>query len=181
MTSQTTEQVSKSALQDNIESKGKNAYYFAHAHKATGPKWDGKAEPRLLSSTTSALSTESAKKSGTFDYNKSNITSYAFLDEPAKVKLYIELRDVGTQCSDDDIDLQWSERSFSLTINNYKAPDATEEAPTPCLCFTRLSGRISKANFKKKDNKIILTLWKVEEDVTWHTINDKGSPDHEVV
>ena len=23
----------KSALQDNIEKKGKNAYYFAHAHK----------------------------------------------------------------------------------------------------------------------------------------------------
>jgi len=27
-----------SALGDNIARKGKNAYYYAHAHKATGPK-----------------------------------------------------------------------------------------------------------------------------------------------
>jgi HSP20 family molecular chaperone IbpA len=38
----------KSALKDNIESKGKNAYYFAHAKTAKGPQWDKKAEPRLL-------------------------------------------------------------------------------------------------------------------------------------
>lgn len=38
----------KSALKDNIESKGKNAYYFAHAKTAKGPTWDKKAEPRLL-------------------------------------------------------------------------------------------------------------------------------------
>ena len=33
-----TEELSKSALADNITKKGKNAYYYAHAHKATGPK-----------------------------------------------------------------------------------------------------------------------------------------------
>lgn len=27
-----------SALRDNISKKGKNAYYYAHAHKATGPE-----------------------------------------------------------------------------------------------------------------------------------------------
>ena len=31
-----------SALRDNIASKGKNAYYYAHSHKADGPAWDGK-------------------------------------------------------------------------------------------------------------------------------------------
>ena len=40
-----------SALRDNIARKGKNAYYFAHAHKANGPEWDGKVEPKLLSKT----------------------------------------------------------------------------------------------------------------------------------
>ena len=32
------EELSKSALADNISKKGKNAYYYAHAHKADGPK-----------------------------------------------------------------------------------------------------------------------------------------------
>ena len=29
---------SSSALRDNISRKGKNAYYYAHAHRATGPE-----------------------------------------------------------------------------------------------------------------------------------------------
>jgi hypothetical protein len=31
-------QLTQSALRDNISKKGKNAYYYAHAHKATGPE-----------------------------------------------------------------------------------------------------------------------------------------------
>jgi len=33
---------STNALEANIGTKGKNAYYYAHSHKASGPKWDGK-------------------------------------------------------------------------------------------------------------------------------------------
>lgn len=32
------EELKSSALRDNISKKGKNAYYYAHAHKADGPK-----------------------------------------------------------------------------------------------------------------------------------------------
>ena len=32
------EELSKSALADNISKKGKNAYYYAHAHRANGPE-----------------------------------------------------------------------------------------------------------------------------------------------
>ena len=35
------EELSKSALEDNLNRKGKNAYYYAHSHKATGPKVGG--------------------------------------------------------------------------------------------------------------------------------------------
>lgn len=40
-----------SALDENIEKKGKNSYYYAHSLKANGPAWDGREEPRLLSVT----------------------------------------------------------------------------------------------------------------------------------
>jgi hypothetical protein len=29
----------------------KYSYYYAHGHNANGPEWDGREEPRLLSST----------------------------------------------------------------------------------------------------------------------------------
>lgn len=173
MTSQElSEEPTVSALADNIERKGKNAYYFAHAHKANGPKWDGKAEPRLLSK--EALQ-ESYRQSvnSSFDYTKSNITTYAFLDQPTKVKLYVELEGVGEKCTDEDVRLDYTERSLSLIVLNYK------EQPQS-LCFAKLTGGITKAVAKKKDNRIIVTLTKAEE-MKWETINCKGEPDHEVV
>jgi hypothetical protein len=172
-----------SALADNIARKGKNAYYFAHAHGANGPKWDGKAEPRLLAKESSTGSSSSSRqqdalrhggKNASFDYAKSNITSYAFLDEPLKVKLYIEMEGVGTKCSDDDVRLDYTERSLSLVVTNHKV----EGLQT--LAFSKLAGGISKAVAKKKENRIIVTLTKTEEG-EWHTIHDKGEPDHEVV
>lgn len=91
----------QSALEANIESKGKNAYYFAHAHKANGPKWDGKAEPKLLSMEKFSVDESKQRKSqSSFDYHKSNITSYAFADGINSVKLYINMEGVGEKvCS----------------------------------------------------------------------------------
>ena len=172
MTSQDVVECSQSALADNIARKGKNAYYFAHAHKANGPQWDGKAEPRLLQKEALQNSFRQSANSS-FDYTKSNITTYAFLDEPKKVKLYVELEGVGEKCSDDDIRLDFTERSLSLVVLNYK------DQPQ-CLSFAKLAGGISMAVAKKKENRIILVLTKTEEN-PWHTINDKGDPDHEVV
>jgi hypothetical protein len=175
-----------SALQDNIARKGKNAYYFAHAHKANGPTWDGKAEPRLLQKhssnyddnnnnpTTTTSYGDLLKKAPSFLYHKSNITSYAFLNEEKVVKLYITMEEVGEQCTTDDICLDWDEQSFCLMVRNFKEEDH-------CLSFGKLSGKIVDATFKLKPNKIILTLTKEKEGVEWYTIADKGSPDHEFV
>ena len=182
-----------SALQDNIERKGKNAYYFAHAHKATGPKWDGKPEPKLLSK--QASSSLSTTMSASFDFRQSNITTYAFLNNEKNVKLYVEMEGVGTQCTDEDVTLEWTPTSLGLVIQNYCKPstasadddeDTAEATPstaaTPqCLKFAKLSGIIRKASYKLKDDRIILTLTKETPGEEWHTINDKGAPDHEVV
>jgi hypothetical protein len=170
-----------SALQDNIARKGKNAYYFAHAHKANGPKWDGKAEPRLLKRHSSSCDDYNDKsgadkmnKAPSFLYHKSNITSYAFLNEEKCVKLYIPMEEVGEKCTPDDISLEWEEQSFSLVVRNFMDDDH-------CLSFGKLSGKIVDASFKLKANKIILTLTKEKEGVEWYTIGDKGTPDHELV
>lgn len=80
---------------------------------------------------------------------------------------------IGEKCTDDDISLEYTENSFCLTVNNYK--------PEPqCLSFARLSANIKGASFKRKENRIVLTLTKAKEK-EWYTINDKGTPDHEVV
>jgi hypothetical protein len=84
------------------------------------------------------------------------------------------MEDVGEKCTEDDVTLDWNESSFSLVVKNYKEEDQ-------CLSFGKLSGKISDAKFKLKPNKIILTLNKEKEGVEWHTINDKGAPDHELV
>lgn len=162
-----------SALQDNIARKGKNSYYFAHAHKATGPQWDGKAEPRLLKKESSLDGASLIRKAPSFLYHKSNITSYAFVNEEKVVKLYISLEKVGDMCTKNDVSLDWNEESLSLVVKNYRDEDQ-------CLSFGKLSGRISDASFRLKANKIILTLKKEKEGVEWHTINDKGARDHEL-
>lgn len=170
MTEKEQEDLSKSALQDNIERKGKNAYYYAHGHKANGPKWDGKQEPKLLAKQES----QHEFKKPAFDYSKSNIRKYAFLDDGKVVKLYIDLEGVGDKCSDEDILLDFTETSMSLVVNNYKEEEAM------ILSFGKLTASIDNATCKKKKDKLIVTLTKTNEG-EWHTINDKGAPDHEMV
>jgi hypothetical protein len=169
------EEKRKSALADNISRKGSNAYYFAHANTANGPKWDGKAEPKLLHKlSTDSLGGSSMIKAPSFLYHKSNITSYAFLNEDKVVKLYINMEEVGEKCTDEDITLDWDESSLSLMVRNFKDDDQ-------CLSFGKLTGKITNAKYKLKKDKVILTLTKAQEGVDWHTVNDKGTPDHEVV
>lgn len=211
----------KSALQDNIERKGKNAYYFAHSHKANGPAWDGKVEPKLLSRMSISSLTENdnidptiskpVETKSSFDYSKSNITTYAFLDDGAKIKLYIDLENVGEQCTDTDVTLDYTNRALSFTLQNYKnskvvlgnvsptadaddkdegndldqssSPTTATNSPPQVLRFGRLCEDICNATYRIKKDKVILTLTKVDPTKTWATINDQGicTDHHEVV
>jgi hypothetical protein len=146
------------------------AVILTHFSRANGPKWDGKKEPKLLSRQSSS---NIEFKKNAFDYSKSNIHKYAFLDEEKSVKLYIDLEGVGDKCEDEDIVLDYTSTSLCLVVNNYK------EEPL-CLSFGKLTALIDEAVCKKKKDRLILTLTKTEEGV-WHTINDKGPADNEVV
>jgi len=143
---QTLVEENKSALEDNIERKGKNAYYFAHAHKATGPKWDGKEEPRLLATNTEGVTLKPS--STAFDLTKSTITSYAFCDEESKVKVYITYKE---ELEDDScVVLNFSETSFHMQVK------------ADCLCFQKLHGEINGAKVRVKGSRITLILLKKE-------------------
>merc|ERR1712107_130046 len=175
---------------------------------------DGKIEPRALSKedlvALAAQDNNNGKKSSSspaavsappgpapvlsnnsFVYHKSNITSYAFLNEKKVVKLYITLKGIGDQCTDNDITLKHDETSLSLCIKNYKGddndnPDDPAAAPAPScedrtLSFGKLYGKITHAEYKLKPNKIIVTLTKSKEGVEWRTINDKGKSDVEEI
>ena len=163
------DQDNKSALQHNIESKGANAYYFAHAFKANGPVWDGLPEPRLLSKTESSMSLDTDKGGAdfhhtirgvrsSFDYSKSTITKYGFLDEGAKVKIYVDLPGVGMSHTDEQVQLDYTESSLSLRILN------VDSSNDDCLSFGKLFGLIDKATVKLKTDRIIITLFKKKRD-----------------
>lgn len=120
--------------------------------------------------------------------SKSNITNYAFLNEETKVKIYIDLPGVGNCCQDaEDIHLDYTDTSLCLRVKNYAPPspvadDATEDddmvvsddadheedakngnqGEDRCLSFAKLYGEIEKAMYRKKADKVIVTLFKKE-------------------
>lgn len=161
---------SENALRANIDQKGKNAYYYAHNKTPNGPSWDGKIEPRLLDRSSSSMNSSSEVPSS-FDYAKSNIKTYAFLDDGNKVKLYVDLPGIGAtpEGGEDEIEainisLDHGTQSLQLKIENYKKD-------VQFLCFRQLYGKISSAKLKKKQDKIIITLTKEEDDLKeWEKI-----------
>eukprot|EP00568_Trieres_chinensis_P002939 CAMPEP_0183308664 /NCGR_PEP_ID=MMETSP0160_2-20130417/22389_1 /TAXON_ID=2839 ORGANISM="Odontella Sinensis, Strain Grunow 1884" /NCGR_SAMPLE_ID=MMETSP0160_2 /ASSEMBLY_ACC=CAM_ASM_000250 /LENGTH=217 /DNA_ID=CAMNT_0025472535 /DNA_START=108 /DNA_END=761 /DNA_ORIENTATION=+ len=167
----------KSALRDNIERKGKNAYYYAHGHKANGPEWDGKPHPKLLGKTHSTVGTKTEGVGG-FEIHKSNITSYAFSDEGKKVRLYVDLKGVGERCpNDDDVRLDHTSDSFCLLVKQYdQAGEGTAAGSSGdrCLSFGKLYGSIASASFRKKVDRIVVTLIKAEGEGEWETVGSKG-------
>ena len=94
------------------------------------------------------------------------ITDYAYSDEDKKLKIYIALENVGA-LEDSDIDLQFTRTSFTLTVMNYNGGNHK-------LAFARLFDEIENCVVKKKPNKLILVLTKVEEK-NWACIN-AGTP-----
>ena len=56
---------------------GKNAYYYAHAHSADAPKWDGAEAPRLLEKAAPKVDDAPALR---------KLAKYAWGDEAGKVR-----------------------------------------------------------------------------------------------
>lgn len=87
---------SESALHENINRKGSNSYYYAHGNTAKGPAWDGREEPRLLSTSVPPSSVTKAMMA--------SFESFSWLDENKYVKVYIEY-DGASDIDDENISL----------------------------------------------------------------------------
>ena len=183
--------IATSALRENIRLKGKNAYYFAHENTPKGPAWDGKPEPQRLLEKHHHVSLE--RKYSSFDIHKSNITKYSFCDGSKSVKLYIDIEDT---VKPEHVSLDFTDESLSLVVDQQAASRENEETDQPesqphdqqqssprTLYFTKLAGKITNASFKVKseDKLLVVILKKQIPGETWHTINARGAPDHEVV
>lgn len=146
-----------SALEDNIRSKGSNAYYYAHGSREGVEKveWDGKPEPRLLRRMPTEDSTAPSSTA---------ITTYGWYDDGAKVKIFTEMAGV-EELEEDQVTLESDDRSLTLTIN------ASDE--THVLRLSPLKAAIESARCRVKPGKVWITLRKEDADETWRELLSK--------
>ena len=112
----------KSALHKSIKEYGQYSYYYAHKPKefdlGKGKKFEGSGiiygeQPKLVHKADSFKITEDKKP-----VNK-KITKYSWVDEKAKVKIYIDLTDSlfgSKSITENMIDFKIEETSLFLTI-----------------------------------------------------------------
>ena len=144
----------ESALRENIKSKGHNAYYYAHSNTATGPVWDGKEEPKLLS--TSEVTADAAPKKLLI---LSAFESYSWSDGKKTVSIYIDF-DAADKIDDEAINLSTTETSLEFRVSAHKEFALNIEA---------LHGSLAGCVYKKKADKFVLSLKKAEE-VAWNQL-----------
>ena len=97
----------RSALEENILSKGKHSYYYAHKSNL-GVGGDTKnygTPPRLLS-----VSEKKIKGTGR---PLKIITDYAWADSGQKVKVYVEIEGI-VELTDDSVELVHTKTSFKF-------------------------------------------------------------------
>ncbi|KAF0688241.1 Aste57867_20111 [Aphanomyces stellatus] len=144
-----------SALHANIQSKGQNAYYYAHKKRpgADDHQWDGQCAPRLLATTESIVNISTDRP----------ITAYAWADGKKSVSVYIDVPAIGAH-SDDCIAFDWSARSLEIRIRELD-PSGADMVFKIKYLYEEIMG----ATLKKKDDKLVLRLTKSKE-LTWYTL-----------
>ena len=84
-----------------------NSYYYAHGHNANGPEWDGKEEPRLLSSTPievkvwiellhGSISLRFMIEQKNIKPHAKPIDSYGWMDGKKLVKVFVEFENASS-------------------------------------------------------------------------------------
>ena len=139
------------ALRENIETKGKNSYYYAHGTERSAPAWDGKEEPRLLN-----VESVTPPKPKPLE-----VPAYLWADGKRTVKVYIETEFLGAPISEENIQLSHQPNSFSVLIT---ANDKQYQLMVPDL-----SHEIEGVSFVVKPDKIVVSLQKTDE-TSWYKL-----------
>ena len=162
------EEAAANALRENIAKKGKNAYYYAHAHNAAGPKWDGDPTPRLLEKKPST-----AADDGSGGDVVKPIKKYQWADETSKVKVYVPFGDngiTGKPLAEGGAEVTSTTDSVTLDVRTDDASRVTWQ-----LSLAKLYDDIDGAKARVKSDKIILILNKpADKAFSWHDL--KKSP-----
>jgi hypothetical protein len=181
---------SKSALHNNISSKGKNSYY--HAHQRKGPAAPSLG-PTLVSGIGSStgenlniaiaaatgIGTEgstpaAAAASAVPKQRVVGISKYGFLDDTGKVRVYIDFKGA-SDIPKEQVVVETELKSFVLTVTVAKegaaeAKFGKADSVRHVLKIDELYGEITKGVVKQKKDKLVLTLTKKVTHSTWYAL-----------
>ena len=136
-----------SALRDDIEKKGSNAYYYAHASTANGPEWDGKEEPRLLETTSG--------RSESFSRPCTSIREYSWGDGNKKVTIYVDF-DRANEVETEKVAIETTADTVTFSITDFEGKDYK-------LFIDKLNAEIESASHTAKESQFRILLKKKDE------------------
>jgi len=158
-----------SLLEENIKTKGENAYYYAHK-RIFDPKEpvDGKIleGPGIITGGDPVLLDKSLKTVEVIKENK-KFTKYIFYDDDKFVRVKIELpENIKDKVTLDGIEVNYQEKSFDLRAN-------IEDSDPYFFSIKKLFKKVipEECITKLVKGKIVLSLKKKSEDEEWDKLN----------
>jgi hypothetical protein len=141
-------------LKHNIAKKGANSYYYAHAKKADAPTVRNEP-PQLLEKTTVV---NVAKTPVVQPFEK-----FAWANGTKTVSVYLTIPNAD-KIADDKITLFTEKKSFEIKVED-------ERGSIFGMKINKLNGEIDGADIKKKADKVVVLLKKIEER-TWYKLEE---------
>lgn len=158
-----------SALQHNVETKGENAYYFAHTRKFEVPP-DAKVitGPGLITGGAPVL-IEAGTVVGTEEDRVIWLKEYSWSDATGKVKVYVPVPEglLPVEGADGMVEVNYSTTQVEVTINTRPRRKLKIEKLNAELSVDTCSTRVESAK-----NRIVLQLAKKRE-TTWYSLTKK--------
>mmetsp|Transcript_60763 Transcript_60763/g.161425 ORF Transcript_60763/g.161425 Transcript_60763/m.161425 type:complete len:202 (-) Transcript_60763:174-779(-) len=181
---------SRNAVKHSLTSKGDTSYYYAHGReredlsKATQIAGDGKRQladpvggPSRLDKEDAWLQTE--RERSTLLERVRWREDYAWGDDGAKVKLYIDFPEGSLKHADCKVESKFDQKSFELLVHGAGGGDAVEGVRngehelSNSIVPEKCSHRVNAAK-----SKITVTLVKEDENEAWSTLKKKVISKH---